>query len=269
MNRIPALKDFLRPLTENGIALAFSGGVDSTFLLSVLKELHTESPYPLYALTMHSAFQKTEELTDVTAIAERTGTALKIFHCDPLIIPAVKSNSQDRCYHCKHFFFSKFFDFIKTQNIAALLDGSNADDKKEYRPGRRALQELGVISPLAELNFTKAEIRRLSAERGLNCAAKPSAPCLATRFEYGVELTAEKLDMVYRGENILRQYIPANIPLRLRVHGNLARIEVPPDYFNNILLNLKEIKEKLHTICFRFITLDLDGFRSGCYDKKV
>ena len=193
MNRIDELKRNLRLLAPHGIALAFSGGVDSTFLLSVLKELHDETPFPLLALTMHTVFQPDDETEAAKRQTAEFGVEAEVFTCDPLALPEVRSNPPDRCCWCKRKIFRTFLDVCRARRIAHLLDGTNADDGHAYRPGRRALKELGVLSPLASLGFTKQEIRELSAERGLPTATKPSMPCLATRFEYGAELTPESM----------------------------------------------------------------------------
>lgn len=267
MTRVEELKDFLRSRSGGGIALAFSGGVDSTFLLSVLKELHEESPFPLLAFTMHSIFQGEAELEEVKTVAGEFGVELKIFTCDPLAIPEVKYNPPERCYWCKRYIFNEFQTFAKERNLATLLDGTNADDLFVYRPGRKALGELGVVSPLAELGFTKEEIRTLSKARNLRCSSKPSMPCLATRFEYGALLTPDRIEQVGKGEEMIRKYALSTSDVRLRVHANIARLEVSQEAIPSILEHRKEIAGGLRCLGFEFITLDLEGFRSGCFDK--
>lgn len=269
MNRIDELKRNLRLLAPHGIALAFSGGVDSTFLLSVLKELHDETPFPLLALTMHTVFQPDDETEAAKRQTAEFGVEAEVFTCDPLAFPEVRSNPPDRCCWCKRKIFRTFLDVCRARRIAHLLDGTNADDGHAYRPGRRALKELGVLSPLGSLGFTKQEIRELSAERGLPTATKPSMPCLATRFEYGAELTPERIAQVGRGEAFLRTLLPETADLRLRVQGKNARIEVPAAAFELMLKNRAAIAETLHGLGFEFVTLDLEGYRSGCYDKNL
>ncbi|MBO4647291.1 MAG: ATP-dependent sacrificial sulfur transferase LarE [Lentisphaeria bacterium] len=271
MTLIEELKAFLRRAAEHGGALAFSGGVDSSFLLALLKEIHDETPFPLTALTMRTVFQAEEELSEVRRIAAETGVELQVFSCDPLSLPEVRDNPPDRCYWCKRHIFTEFLKFCRTNGLGVLFDGTNADDLKVYRPGLRALRELGVVSPLAELGFTKAEIRRLARERGLACASKPSQPCLATRFEYGTHLRPELLESVRRGEALIRGLLPAGTDVRLRVHLQsvpLARIEVSPDAMAVVFRHREELASALQELGFQFITLDLEGFRSGCYDQK-
>ena len=266
-SRITELKNYLRERSRRGIALAFSGGVDSSFLLSVLCELHREEPFPLKAVMMQTVFLDGSELTDALEFTRECGAELQVFHFDPLTLPAIKNNPPDRCYHCKHRIFSEFLDYAGKNGYGVLMDGTNADDLGVYRPGRRALRELGVVSPLAELGFTKAEIRKLCAERGLKCAVRPSRPCLATRFEYGTELTPELVKRTGNGEKLLRNILPENTDIRLRVQKNIARIEVPPAVMEPLLRERVKIIDGLKQLGFEFITLDLEGFRSGCYDK--
>ena len=267
MTRLQVLKNFLQQYTAGGIALAFSGGTDSTLLLAALAEIQKETPFPLIALTMHSNFQTQEELDNVQKLAEEYHVALQVFSNDPMQIPEVRSNQPDRCYHCKKLIFSTFLQYSKEHGYSVLLDGTHAGDLNVYRPGRKALTELGVISPLAKLGMDKPEIRELARQLNIVVSEKPAAPCLATRFEYGTLLTPELLQKVDHGEAMIRQYLPATIPLRLRVKEDLARIEVPEEAMEIILRHRQEIISGLQKSGFRFITLDLQGFRSGCYDK--
>ena len=267
MNRLPELQQYLRTLAPDGIALAFSGGVDSSFLLALLKELHQENPFPLFALTMQTVFQSDEEIRETRDLSRESGVPAQLFSCDPLSLPEVRNNPPDRCYWCKRFIFKQFSAFCREHNIRNLLDGTNADDLHVYRPGRRALAELGVISPLVKFGFTKAEIRKCAAERGLRCHAKPSMPCLATRFEYGVQLTPERIAQAGKGEALLRKYVPETTDVRLRVHGKMARIEVSPEALAGVLEKRKQIAAELHPLGFEFVTLDLEGYRSGCFDQ--
>ena len=268
MTRIEELKNYLRDKAAAGIALAFSGGVDSSFLLAVLKEISNETPFPLRALTMRTVFQRQDELTEARQTASSCGVELAEFSCDPLSLPQLRNNPVDRCYWCKRHIFQVFRNYAAENQLGVLMDGTNGDDLHVYRPGRRALRELGVVSPLADLGFTKAAIRQLAADRGLKCAKKPAMPCLATRFAYGTELTPERLKMVAEGEDLIRRLLPAETDLRLRMQDRIARIEVSPDVMDIVLRNRTEISAGLKKLGFEFITLDLEGFRSGCYDQK-
>ena len=262
------LAESLRPYTAGGIALAFSGGADSSFLLFALKKLHDRQPFALKAVMMQTVFQQQDEPAEAKKTAAELGLDLEILHCDPLSLPKLRTNPPDRCYWCKRHIFGGILKFSRAHGIRTLMDGTHADDLQSYRPGRKALRELGVVSPLAELGFTKAEIRSLAGELGLHFASRPAMPCLATRFEYGTELTPELLERTGQGESMIRHLLPENTALRLRVQRGIARIEVPPDAMEMVLADREKIAAELRKLKFEFITLDLEGFRSGCYDKR-
>ncbi len=267
MSKYEQLKHYLRERSEGGIALAFSGGVDSSLLLAALKELHDEAPFPLLALTLHSIFQRPEELEEVRIATGKAGIELKLFGCDPLSIPEVKYNPPDRCFWCKRYIFSEIRDFAMARGIGTVIDGTNADDRKSYRPGLAALEELGIRSPLAELGITKADVRRMAAELRLECAEKPSIPCMATRFEYGSLLTEDLIRKAIDGEDLIRKLIPSVRDVRLRIHAGIARIEVSGEDIAVAAARHREIAEGLKKLGFQFVTLDLEGFRSGSMDE--
>lgn len=269
MNPLDPLKEHLRRFTGGGIAVAFSGGVDSALLLSVLAELRSESPFALLALTMQSPFQEQTAAAEAERLARSMGIAWQSLSHNPLAIPSLEYNPPDRCYLCKRSIFRAFRQAAVHAGLATLMDGTNADDLGVYRPGRRALNELGVISPLAQCGLTKETIRRLSAVRGLPTAQRPAMPCLATRFDYGAHLTGEALRRVEKGEALLRAMLPPQTVLRLRVHNDLARIEVPPSCFPHLIANREQISAAMQRLGFRFITMDLAGYRSGCYDTAL
>lgn len=266
---IDRLKEYLRRLSGEGIALAFSGGVDSALLLAVLGEMNKEKPFPLAALTMHTVLQDNSEMSEAREMARKFGVRQEIFSFNPFLLPAVKSNQTDRCYHCKKAIFSRFFEFAAKENLKYLLDGTNADDLAVYRPGRKALRELGVRSPLAELKIGKQQIREMSAALGLPTASKPAVPCLATRFEYNTLLDDEKIAAVAAGEAMLHKMFPHMSNLRLRVHGRLARLEVPKEFVGEASVRAAEIVEELKRLGFQYVTLDLEGFRSGSFDDGL
>ncbi len=268
MTTINKLEEYLTNLSSEGIALAFSGGVDSTLLLAVLSNLCQKKAFPLVALTMNTVLQNDKESLEARNLAESFSVKHQMFTFSPLSLPEVRHNLVTRCYHCKKAIFTTFIDYIHKNNLKYLLDGTNADDLNVYRPGRKALHELGVISPLAELGISKAEIRHMSAELGLPTASKPAAPCLATRFEYNTLLNEKLIEQVNKGENLIKNMFPDIPNIRLRVHNNLARIEVSKEQLNLAASKAQEISLALKKLGFDYVTLDLEGFRSGSFDLK-
>ena len=264
------LRESLIRHAAGGVALAFSGGVDSTLLLHALLRLRAEGLVPdLLAYYFQSKLQPAADAAEVAQIASAMEAPLEVISIDPLAdLPNLRSNPVDRCYHCKRLLFSKLIERARARGLHCIMDGTNADDLKVYRPGLQALRELGVVSPLAEAGMSKADVRLLAAEWGLSCAAKPSSPCLATRFEYGSELTEEGLRRVEHGEDTLRRLFP-DAALRLRVHGDLARVELPKSELNRAVDLADSISSALHALGFTYITLDLEGMRSGSMDAAL
>ncbi len=261
------LKQRLEPLCADGIALAFSGGVDSSLLLAVLAEMRRERPFPLVALTMRTVLQPPAESAEAAAFAGRFGVEHRVFTFNPLSIDEVRRNRIDRCYHCKKAVFALFWKYAAEHGFKHVIDGTNGDDARAYRPGRKALRESGVLSPLA--GFSKSDIRALSAQLDLPTASKPAAPCLATRFEYDTLLTEDAIERVEKGEAFLKNLFPDVSNVRLRVHKNLARIEVSAPAIPAIAARAAEIAAEMKRLGFDFTTLDLDGFRSGCFDFNL
>ena len=260
------LRDAIRPMLEGGIALAYSGGVDSTLLLAVCAELARENGGRVVALTAHTPMHSGAEIARARELAQSFGVPLEVFPINPLELEAVRLNHPDRCYHCKRALFQRFTNYADAHALRTVVEGSHADDEKAYRPGRRAIRELPVRSPLAELGFTKADVRAVSAALHLPTADAPAKPCLATRFDYGTELTDALLRRVQEGEDFLHTALPCAADVRLRVHGDLARIELPPAQFPAAVERADTITAELKKLGFRFVTLDLQGFRSGSFD---
>ena len=257
----------LSEFCQDGIALGFSGGTDSALLLAVIAKLREQKPFPFAAVMMHSAFQSEQECAGAENLAEQFGVPFYCLEYDPLSIPEVRNNCLERCYFCKKYFFTKIREFATEKNLSWVIDGTNADDLTKYRPGQKALRELGVRSPLAECNFSKAEVRQLSRELGLSTAEKPASPCFATRFDYGMELTAEKIRKVAAGEEIIRKFVPQAAEIRLRIDNSTARIEVSSDQLPALLRSQAELFNELSSIGFKDITIDPRGYRSGSFDN--
>ena len=248
------------------VAVAYSGGVDSSLLIYVAHEvLGTKAR----ALTSVAPMVSHQDLTDAQNFCERYGIAQTFCHPDVMQIEEVRFNAPNRCYVCKKAIFSELFTAAHEAGIEILADGSNLDDLAEYRPGKKALSELGVKSPLVEAGFTKSDIRALSQTLQLPTWNKQSNACLATRFPYGTELTPEKLHMVEQAENILSEQGFSQV--RVRVHGNIARIEIPPHQFDKVLANQarERMVASLMSLGFTYVTLDLLGYNSGSMEATI
>ena len=266
-DKLNELRRMLEELSADGVCAAFSGGVDSSLLLTVLSEISARKPFPLLAVVFATAFHTAEETASAMKQAEELGVPAERVERDVLSDPVLRGNPKDRCYHCKRALFSEMKRIAGAHGIQNLVDGTNADDTKVYRPGRKALEELGVLSPLALCGFTKDEIRAAARELLIPVADKPSTPCLATRFPYGTFMTDEALRRVERGEAVLREF--GLKVVRLRVHGDVARIETDPDGFELAAARRFEIAFALRKEGFPYITLDMEGFRSGSMDESL
>lgn len=246
------------------LAIAFSGGVDSTYLLHKAALAGKEK---VTALIMKTPSVPERELDEAVTFCKSRDISFFVLPADPFSAAGFRENGRDRCYICKHFLFSALLEKAKEEGIPFVADGTNADDRKEFRPGLRALKELDIRSPLAEAGLTKKEIRELSEKEGLPTWNKPSFSCLATRFPYGEELTVEKLRRTEAAENLLAEL--GFTQRRVRVHGNLARIEVLPAEIPLLLERRDMISSRLEELGFLYTTVDLKGFRSGSMDTAA
>ena len=262
MTKLEKLKEYLRGL--GSVAVAFSGGVDSTFLLKVAQEVLGDN---VLALTAENKFVPRRELNAAEKFCAENKIRRVIFMSDVLSIEGVKENPANRCYLCKRELFKNFLRLAEEYNCAAVVEGSNMDDTKDYRPGMKAIAELQIKSPLIAAGLYKAEIRELSREMNLPTADKPSMACLASRIPYGETLTAHKLATVDAAENIL---IKAGLgQLRVRLHGKIARIEILPEDFPKLLSLREEISARLKALGFEYVTLDLQGYRVGSMNEII
>jgi uncharacterized protein len=244
--------------------VAFSGGVDSTFLLKTARDVLGDR---VIAVTAKSCSFPERELNEAAAFCEKEGIRHIICESEELNIEGFSQNPVNRCYLCKTELFTKIWAVAKENNIENVLEGSNIDDNGDYRPGLAAVAELKVKSPLREAELTKAEIRELSHELGLPTWNKQPFACLSSRFVYGEEITAEKLKMVDRAEQFLLDL--GFSPVRVRIHGNIARIEVGKDGFAKLAAEAAKVYAELKNIGFSYVTLDLGGYRAGSMNETL
>lgn len=256
LQKADKLKSYLRELGR--VAVAYSGGVDSTFLLKVAHDVLGDN---VLALTAASKFIPRRELDETIKFCAENKIRQIIFDADVLNIAGVKENPVDRCYLCKRELFKNFLRIAEENKISIVVEGSNMDDTSDYRPGMKALAELQIKSPLQVAELYKSEIRALSREMNLPTWSKPSMACLASRFVYGETLTEKNLSMVEAAEEFLLQ--AGFKQFRVRVHGKIARIEILPEEFNRLLKIREEISARFKALGFDYVTLDLQGYRTG------
>ena len=246
------------------VLVAFSGGVDSTLLLKVAHDVLGER---VLAVTAVSEIYPPGEGEGASALARLIGCKHLVFEARGLESPAFAGNPPDRCYHCKKEIYAELLKVARERGLNYVVDGANADDAGDYRPGLRAGKEMGIKSPLLEAGLTKEEIRALSRELGLPTADKPANPCLASRFPYGTTITREGLKQVAEAEKALQEM--GFTVVRVRHHANLARIEVSPGSMPAVLEKSRSIVQKLREIGYAYVTLDLQGYRTGSMNETL
>jgi pyridinium-3,5-biscarboxylic acid mononucleotide sulfurtransferase len=252
---------------EKGIGIAFSGGVDSSLLLKIACDVGKKANKPVLAITFETKLHPHGDLDESRAIASSFGAVHKIIEVDEFADPEIMHNPVDRCYRCKNLLFKTLIQSANSEGYYYLMDGSNFDDLKAYRPGMKALKELGIHSPLLELEITKTEIRSLAADLGISSSDRPSAPCLATRLPYGATLDFDLLERIDFGEKYIKEFGFYNV--RLRAHDDIIRIEIDKKDFPMFIENQELIVTRLKELGFIYVTLDLEGFRSGSMDIKI
>lgn len=248
-------------------AVAFSGGVDSSLLLKIACDAAKERGTKIYGVFLHTMLHPQGELAEAEKVAQETGAIFHMIEIDELEEADIAENPTDRCYRCKRYLFRRLQEEVKRFGINRILEGTNEDDLHVYRPGIRAVRELGIISPLADAGMTKKEVRRMAEEYGISVSKKPSSPCLATRFPYGTRITYEELQKVSDGEVFLKALGLYNV--RLRIHGKIARIEADRQDMALVIEQKDSIVEYLKKLGYIYITLDLEGFRSGSMDIDI
>lgn len=248
--------------------VAYSGGVDSTLLLAVCREVL--GPERVLALTVHSELTPAVERERAAEMAQRLGVRQRVVQFDALSDPGIAANRPDRCYHCKRAMFSRLLEIARAEGLAALVHGATCDDLNDYRPGLRAAEELGVRAPLLEAGFTKEDVRALSRQLGLPTWNLPLMACLASRVPYDTPLTQEALARIDAAESFLRELLPSQGGVRVRDHFPLARIEVPEAEIARLAQpDLRaQITRRLQELGYRYVTLDLQGFRSGSMNPE-
>ncbi|MBQ9157676.1 MAG: ATP-dependent sacrificial sulfur transferase LarE [Eubacterium sp.] len=256
------LQEYLRGL--GSVAVAYSSGVDSTFLLRAAREALGDK---VIAVTAKSCSFPKRELDEAAAYCKTEGIRHIVVESEELEIEGFRSNPVNRCYLCKHELFEKILKIAEENGMAYVVEGSNMDDNGDYRPGLKAIAELAIKSPLRYAGLSKEEIRALSKELGLPTWDKQSFACLASRFVYGETINEQKLGMVDRAEQLLLDL--GFHQLRVRIHGNIARIEVLPDEFEKILEHRDIIVKQFKNYGFSYVTMDLMGYRTGSMNEVI
>ena len=262
--KLAKLEEYIRELSS--LAIGFSGGADSSFLLAVSHEVLGDK---VIAVTGADASVPEREVNEARAFCEERGIRHVICKVNPLQEEGYRNNSPDRCYFCKHGIFTEVKRIADEYGIEYMAEGSNVDDIGDYRPGLKAAAELSVKSPLREEGLNKSDIRMISRAMGLPTWSKPAYACLASRFVYGEEITEEKLHMIDQAEQFLIEQ--GFFEERVRLHGNIARIEVPPKDIPLLAEDhiRKRICKRFKEIGFLFVTLDLQGYRTGSMNATL
>ena len=250
------------------LAVAFSGGADSTLLLAVAREVMPDDK-PFVAVTAVSPIHPPEELLAAEDFTRTHGIQHITVRAGEMQMPAFTANTPDRCYICKQIVFSRIRDLARDLGIAHSVHGANADDGKDYRPGMKAAEELGFAAPLMAAGLTKSDVREISRRMGLSTWSKPSSGCLATRIPYDRLITEKKLEMIYLAEKILSSYGFKDV--RVRHYDVLAKIELSDDDFGKILPSTirAAVLEKFRQIGFLFVSIDIEPYRSGRMNRSI
>jgi uncharacterized protein len=263
-SREAALFDRLRALPS--LVVAYSGGVDSAYLAWAA---HEALGARALAVTADSESYPERHRAMALSIAAKVGLPHELIQTHEMARPGYRANGPDRCYHCKHELYSTLTELARSRGFSAVADGNNADDRGDYRPGRKAAREFGVLSPLDEADLTKADIRELSREAGLECWDEPASACLSSRIPYYSEVTDEKLRQIEQAEAAIRAL--GFRVIRVRHHGDLARLELARDEMPRALepATADVIDRQLKALGFKFVTVDVKGYRTGSLNEAI
>lgn len=259
------LRRRLEEIAEQDVCVAFSGGADSSLLLYLARDAAAKTGRKVYALTFDTTLHPRADMEAAIRTAGEAGAVHEMIPVNELEeLPEIRNNPPERCYYCKRHLFRKAVKKAEEYGAGAVLDGTNADDLLVYRPGLKALKELGIVSPLAECGFSKAEVRRLAGEMGIPSADRPASPCMATRLPYGARLEETVLARLEEAENCLKA--EGYRQVRARLHGEVLRLELEKEELGRAAGQAGRLLELLKPLGFRYLTLDLEGFRSGSMD---
>jgi uncharacterized protein len=260
-----SLKQILKKLGR--VVVAYSGGVDSTFLLKAAVD--TLGAENVLACISVGPSEPANQLQRAAEAAKSIGAELQIVEANELADPNFTANKADRCFHCKSHLCKVLLDIARQRGFKHVVFGTNYDDLDDFRPGNRAMKIFGIRSPLAEARLTKSDIRQLSKELGLPTADLPASPCLASRIAYGIEVTEQRLRQIDEAEDFLRKLGLAEF--RVRHHDTIARIEVQPGHIDRIAAEplRSQVVAKMKSLGFKFVTIDLQGFRSGSLNEPL
>ncbi|MBQ7574741.1 MAG: ATP-dependent sacrificial sulfur transferase LarE [Clostridia bacterium] len=256
------LLDYIKSLKS--VVVAYSGGVDSTFLLKASKEALGDK---VIAVTISSCLNPSREMDDANSFCKNEGIKQVVCEVDPFLVEGFCENPKNRCYICKKNILTHIRHIADKYSMCEVMEGSNLDDMGDYRPGMQAVKELGIKSPLKDMGFSKSEIRELSKKMGLPTWKKPSFACLASRIPYGDRITKEKLERVEKAEDVL--FNMGFLQFRVRVHNDIARIEVVPDNLIKVIENRDKIIAEFKKLGFLYITLDIEGYRTGSLNTDI